>query len=219
MGIPVFRQWRHKLFFYLYYWGNPPWDTGISPPELLKVIERYPPGRALDMGCGTGTNAITLAKHGWHVVGVDFVGKAIKTARRKARNMGLNVEFLIEDVTQLRNVQGPFDLVLDIGCLHSLPSDGKERYIRRLPDLLSDEGIFLLYAFFQDEHHPNGLNARDLSLLEQHLSLVERQNGTERGIRPSAWFTYRQRCTRHPCEPLGSKALPQNSHPPLGSVK
>jgi len=216
MGTPVFKQWWHKLFFHLYYWGNPPWDTGISPPELLKVIERYPPGRALDLGCGTGTNAITLAKHGWRVVGVDFVGKAIKRARRKAQNMGLNIEFLIEDVTRLRNVKGPFDLVLDIGCLHSLPADGKERTIRRLPDLLSDKGIFLLYAFFQDEHHPNGLNARDLSLLEQHLSLVERQNGTERGIRPSAWFTYRQRRASQPDKPLSGGTLHRNSQPPSG---
>lgn len=199
-GLHYLTQWLNKLFFYFYYWGNPPWDTGISPPELLRVIERKPPGKALDMGCGRGTNAITLAKYGWQVVGVDFVGKAISSARRKAQDMGVNVQFFVDDVTRLRKVEGPFDLILDIGCLHSLSAEGKQAYIRRLPDLLAEEGTFLLYAFFRDEHHPNGLDKEDLRLLEEQLVLIERQDGTERGRRPSAWFTF---CRRSASRPYG----------------
>jgi methylase of polypeptide subunit release factors len=61
-----------KLFFNLWYFRDPPWDTGISPPELIDFINSNPPGKALDIGCGTGTNAIRLAKEGWRVTGVDF---------------------------------------------------------------------------------------------------------------------------------------------------
>jgi methylase of polypeptide subunit release factors len=71
-----------KLFFNLAYLQKPVWDTGISPPELLDFIANHNPGRALDLGCGTGTNSITLAKHGWEVTGVDFVKRAINLARR-----------------------------------------------------------------------------------------------------------------------------------------
>ncbi|HZD55845.1 MAG TPA: class I SAM-dependent methyltransferase, partial [Anaerolineales bacterium] len=66
-----------RIFFNLWYYREPPWDTGISPPELLAFIESHPAGQALDLGCGTGTNVITLARNGWQVTGVDFAPRAI----------------------------------------------------------------------------------------------------------------------------------------------
>lgn len=185
---------RQKLFFSLFYFRRPPWDTGISPPELITFIQTHPPGRALDLGCGTGTNAITLAQHGWQVTGVDFVGRAIRAARRKARQAGLQVDFHAGDVTQLRGVNGPFDLVLDIGCLHSLTGKQKEVYIANLEHLLSPQGAFLLYAFLakDDDAHGSGLTPNDLEILSSRLRLIQRCDGTDRGARPSAWFTYQR---------------------------
>src|SRR5689334_21905005 len=49
-----------RLSFNLWYFRNPPWDSGISPPELLEFIQTHPAGKAIDLGCGTGTNVITL---------------------------------------------------------------------------------------------------------------------------------------------------------------
>ncbi|MEW6615857.1 MAG: methyltransferase domain-containing protein [Thermodesulfobacteriota bacterium] len=60
------------MFMWRYFRGQTPWDTNITPPEVMEFIQKTSPGRALDLGCGTGTNGITLARHGWKVTGVDF---------------------------------------------------------------------------------------------------------------------------------------------------
>ncbi|OGO30732.1 MAG: hypothetical protein A2Z16_16150 [Chloroflexi bacterium RBG_16_54_18] len=192
-----------RIWFGLMYLGKPPWDTGITPPEVMRFIDSHQPGRALDLGCGTGTNAITLAQHGWRVTGIDFAGKAIRAARRKAHQTGLEIKFQQGDVSRLEGLNGPFDLVLDIGCFHSLPARSRERYAANLPRLLLDRGIFLVYAWMDEGgKYGSGLGQYDLALLsagyhgmenaqlKKHLRLVERQDGTERGARPSAWLTF-----------------------------
>jgi cyclopropane fatty-acyl-phospholipid synthase-like methyltransferase len=186
-------KFLRRLFFNLWYYLNPPWDTGISPPELLDFIDSHPPGRALDLGCGTGTNVITLARHGWEVTGVDFARRAIHEARQKARQAGVKVDLRVADVTRLGGVHGPFDLILDMGCLHSLPREGKNEYIHNLDRLLAQDGTYLMYGFFkkQDDSGP-GLAKEDIEQLEQHFEILDRQDGTERGIHPSAWFKIRR---------------------------
>ncbi len=125
-----------RLRFNLRYYRNPPWDTGVSPPELMDFIKGYSmgsrPGRALDLGCGTATNVITLAQHGWQVTGVDFARIAIGMARRKARRAGVKVDLRVGDVIQEGVADGAYDLVLDIGCFHSLTPEGRVAYVRNL---------------------------------------------------------------------------------------
>ena len=79
---------RARFFFQLsYLLGFKPWDSGIPPPELVELIEgpnALRPERALDIGCGTGTNCKYLLDHGWEVTGVDFVQRALAAAKRKA---------------------------------------------------------------------------------------------------------------------------------------
>lgn len=183
---------QRKLFYYLSYLRKPPWDTGVSPPELLAFIESHPPGRALDLGCGTGTNAITLAKRGWQTVGIDFVGRAIRAAQRKARLAGVQVDFRQGDVARLKGVGGPFDLILDIGCFHSLTSASKRSYIENLPALLSQNGVYMLYGFLGDERG-HGITPEDLALFEKHLRLAARQDGVDRRQQASVWLTYQHK--------------------------
>jgi SAM-dependent methyltransferase len=184
-----------KLFFTLRYWlDNPPWDTGVTPPEVYKFLGNHTPGRALDLGCGTGTNVITLAQHGWQVEGVDFVPRAIRTARKKARRAGVvdRVSFKVGDALSPKSFQGSYDLILDIGCLHSFPEEVIETHARNLRDHLAVRGTFLLYTHINPgpgEGH--GATEGSLATLGEYLTLVRREDGEEFS-RPSAWLEFRK---------------------------
>jgi SAM-dependent methyltransferase len=182
---------RRRLRFQWKYFWNTPWDTGISPPELMQFIADHPPGRALDLGCGTGTNAITFASHGWQVTGIDFAWRAIKIARRKARQKGVDVDLRVGDILKLDDRSGPFDLVLDIGCYHSLPEPEMETYAENLERLLAPRGKFLMYGFFREPGGTGpGMLETSLSRISARLKLLNRTDGTERGLRSSVWMTF-----------------------------
>lgn len=185
-----------KLFFTLQYWfNNPPWDTGVTPPELYRFIDENPPGRALDLGCGTGTNVITLAEHGWRASGVDFVPSAIRTARRKARRSGVQerIDFRVGDALSPDSFQGRYDLILDIGCFHSFPGQAVDRYGRNVSDHLKPGGSFLLYTHLNlGPVGGHGATEASLTAVGEHLELVWREDGEESG-RPSAWLEFRKR--------------------------
>lgn len=183
-----------RLLFNFWYFRNPPWDTGVSPPELLAYLQNHSPGRALDLGCGTGTNVICLARHGWQVTGVDFVPRAIRMAREKARRAGVQADLRVGDVTRLSDLSGPYDLVLDMGCFHSLSPHGRQAYVKNVERLLAPGGSFLLYVFFKEDPGAAGpgVSQADLEILSESLDLSQRTDGTERGVHPSAWLTYQK---------------------------
>ncbi len=184
-----------KLFFNLIYYQKPVWDTGVSPPELLDFIADHVPGRALDLGCGTGTNVITLAKHGWDVTGIDFAKRAISLAKKKAKFYGVNVDLHLEDVTNLVSIKGKFDLILDLGCFHSLPPSKRDSLILKVDQLLADNGTYLIYMFIPtnpDGFGP-GATEEDIRFITQNLRLVDRKDSSDRGIRPSVWLTLQKK--------------------------
>jgi SAM-dependent methyltransferase len=210
-----------RLSFNLWYLRRPPWDSGIVPPEVVDFIHTHPLSRALDLGCGTGTSSLALAKAGWQVTGVDFVPRAIRIARAKAKAAGVSVDFRVGDVTRLMRpstapstpalpapaqVQvaggaregqtaplGAYDLVLDIGCFHGLSSQQKRIYLAQLPDLLTPSGTWLMYGFFKLDETPGpGLFPGDLEIAALHLTLVRRQDGVDKKGRASAWFWFQK---------------------------
>lgn len=189
-------EFLKRLRFAIQYLGAPPWDTGVSPPELLEFIQENPPGYAIDFGCGTGTNAITLARNGWHVTGIDFIGKAINTARRKTSRAGLDVDYITGDVTDVSPVvQHDFDLVLDIGCFHTLSHAKKEAYLANLDRLLKPGGSFLLYGWLDTGQDDSvGIREIDITQLSDKLEMVDQAIDTERGLQPSTWLHF----VRHP---------------------
>jgi cyclopropane fatty-acyl-phospholipid synthase-like methyltransferase len=187
---------RRILFQYMYF-RRPPWDTGISPPELLEFIQTHPPGHAIDIGCGTGTNLITLFKAGWRVTGIDFAPRAIKIARRKLRQAGVQAKLLIQDVTKLQGIAGPFNFALDLGCFHGISPDGKLKYLQGLDQILSPHGFWLMYGFLKSDPHQtrSGLLEADIDLISSRLMLLSRRDGLDNGAKPSAWFLYQKQAT------------------------
>ena len=180
-----------KLFFRILYIKKPIWDTGISPPELIEFINAHKPGKALDLGCGTGTNVITLAKSGWHATGVDFVRKPIQLAREKAKREGVPTNFVVNDVTRLKDLSDKFDLILDIGCFHSLSNEGKADYIRNLDRLLTTTGSILMYTWVAEpDKDSQGFTYRDLHDFSREFTLKKKEYGTDHESRKSAWLTF-----------------------------
>ncbi len=188
---------RRALFELKYLLGNAPWDTGISPPELLAYLESAPVGLAIDLGCGTGTNAITMAQHNWTVLGVDLSPIAIRRARRKATTLALPIEFKRMDVALLPGVQGPFDLALDIGCYHSLPVPDRASYRSRLESLLPAGADYLLYAWLPSQEDGDSNPSPEVEIREEFescFSILSTAEGTDHG-RTSAWFQMRRKPT------------------------
>ena len=181
-----------RLVFNLWYLRRPPWDSGITPPELFDFIQSHPAGRAIDLGCGTGTNIITLAKTGWQVTGIDFASRAIQIAKRKLKKENIKAELLTGDVTNFK-VDSQFDLALDIGCFHSL--ENKADYLTQLHKILAPNGFWLMYGFFKpaSDIPAPGLVDADLNMISaQALTLLSRRDGFDKRERSSAWFLYQK---------------------------
>jgi cyclopropane fatty-acyl-phospholipid synthase-like methyltransferase len=187
-----------RLFFHYWYYRQPPWDTGISPPELLSFIQNHKPGRAIDLGCGTGTNVITLARSGWRVTGVDFAPRAIKLARQKLEKAGVQAELAVKDVTKLDGIKGPFDLAFDLGCFHTIPQEMRTGYLSQLDRILAPAGFWLMYGFLIPEASQarHGLFETDIQQISSQLSLLSRQDGfDDHREKSSAWFLFQKRCS------------------------
>lgn len=184
-------------FEWHYLTGQTPWDTRQTPPEVIDFVERQDlaAGRALDLGCGTGTNCIYLARHGWRAVGIDFSILAVWLARLKARRLGADCRFYRADVTDLSFLEGPFDLALDIGCLHSVPVERWKQYARGVTRLVRPGGFFLLYAFTPrpGQGDPRGVSLGEVTELFAPAFAVERrEDGGDPTGPSSAWHWLRR---------------------------
>lgn len=179
---------RRLRFALMYLSGRPRWDTEITPPELVDFVGHTAPGRALDLGCGTGTNVVYLARRGWDAIGVDFVPQAIARARRRAAQAGVDgrARLLVADVTRLPDLGRPFDLALDIGCLHSLPRTKRRDYARGLVARLRPGATYLLYAFCP----PHRLGVERAEVTALFAPALELESFVEGTGQPSAWYRF-----------------------------
>ena len=129
----------------------PPWDVGDAQPALAALFDEIPPeGPVLDVGCGSGDLAISLARRGLAVTGVDFVEAAIAHAREKARalppDVASRLDFRVGDALRPSSF-GRFGAVVDSGFLHVLGSDDRDRFVGELAAALRPGGRYYLLAF------------------------------------------------------------------------
>ncbi|TDE59713.1 methyltransferase domain-containing protein [Nonomuraea mesophila] len=178
--------------------GRPPWDTGVPAPELVDTVEgprALPPGRALDLGCGTGTNAVYLAGHGWDVVGVDLVDRAVEQAGVKAEAAGRRVRLLRGDVTRLDDldVGDGFGLFFDLSCYCGIPRHRRDAYAAGVTRRALPGARLLMFGYgpgaFDDGW--SGVTADELRTRFTGWDLSEVTSGTNDV--PTYWFTLHRR--------------------------
>ena len=122
-----------------------PWDSGTPDPHLRAVVGDHgiTSGGALEIGCGTGTNAVWLAEGGFEVTGVDLSQTAIARAEAKAAAVGVNCQLLVADFLVDGVPGAPFDFVYDRGCFHVFDSaEERALFASRVGDLLAPGGVW-----------------------------------------------------------------------------
>ena len=127
-----------------------PWERDTVPTLVTELAERTsPPVRALDVGCGTGRDAVYLSGRGWTVTGVDGVPRAIDAARRRARAANAEVNWVLGDVTRLQTlgIGDGYDIVIDRGCFHGLSDDERERCAEGVTAVTAAGARVLMFAF------------------------------------------------------------------------
>ncbi len=148
--------------------GTPPWDIGRPQPVFVQLFKdgEIKPGRILDVGCGTGENALFLAEKGCSVAGVDIAPRAIELARKKAAERRLAVDFSVCDVLTLGSCfsAGEFDSVIDSGLFHTLADEERPAYVRQVHRVLKDGGAYFMMCFSDKE--PGGWGPRRVSKKE-----------------------------------------------------
>jgi 2-polyprenyl-3-methyl-5-hydroxy-6-metoxy-1,4-benzoquinol methylase len=185
----------------MYRVGFTPWDTGQVPPELRALIEgrgALPAGRALDVGCSTGTQAVYLASNGWQVTAVDAVPRALARARARAEAAGLSIDWILADVARLDRLglAPGFTLVFDRGCFHGLDHAQRAACAAAINDLAAPGATLLMMAFA-----PNRVPAAPAGIAESEVlarfagwQLITAQSDTDREITgalrnvPRTWY-------------------------------
>ncbi len=114
-----------------------PWHKEEPPALLQRVVDGLTTrGRALDVGCGEGVQAVYLAQQGFSVDAIDFVPAALAATQARAEQAGVEVALHQTDVVEYE-APAPYDLVLDSGCLHHLPNPKRGPYRTRVDEWLA----------------------------------------------------------------------------------
>lgn len=134
------------------YRGSPPWDIGHPQAEFVRLTEEGAiKGRVLDVGCGTGENAMLFAGLGLEVWGVDAAPLAIEKAKRKATDRGARVAFEVRDALRLGEVQEKFDTITDSGLFHVFPDRQRVIFAQGLHSALITGGTYFMLCFSDEE--------------------------------------------------------------------
>jgi hypothetical protein len=181
--------------------GFIPWDTQITPPEVIDFwrsgrLPRH--GIALDLGCGPGTNVRYLAALGLTAIGVELAGPPILTALRRFGSATNEVRkhsaFICTDVCRLPFNRLNATYILDIGCYHSMPRNDRSAYVTGILENLAPGGFYQLYAFDTDPGNPEpssgppGVDMGEVAArFTPHLHMVE-EIIARPDRRPCRWY-------------------------------
>jgi SAM-dependent methyltransferase len=142
--------------------GNLPWDTGRPSSELQRALLKnaISPCRALEIGCGTGTNSVWLAQQGFDVTGIDLAPLAVERAEERARAAGVKARFLAADVLalpeDLSDSGGDFGFFFDRGCYHAVRRSAPLEYAPAVARQLAAGACGLILTGNAREPHDPG---------------------------------------------------------------
>jgi SAM-dependent methyltransferase len=145
--------------------GPAPWDTGRPQPEIVRLASGGGfAGTVLDVGCGTGENALHIASLGLPVLGVDVADTALEIARQKAEDRGIKAEFAMADAFHLERLERTFDTVLDSGMFHTCDRDERLRYVASLASVTEQDATLYVLCFRASgpETGPHPVSEEDL---------------------------------------------------------
>lgn len=178
--------------------GHTPWDSGEPDPALVEIVKAgtIPVGRALEVGCGTGTNALWLAAQGFDTLGVDVSPLAIERARAKVSDGAIACRFEVLNFIE-NPPEGPFDFVFDRGCFHVFDAaEARVDFVARVARVLTRGGLWLSLVGSTEggprETGPPRRSARDIaSAIEPALEIVQLRSihfEVNLAARPAAWL-------------------------------
>ena len=122
------------------------WTDSRIPKELKEIVELYNPKTSLELGCGLGIFSSFMESQGIKATGVDFSSVAIDKATKRVANNTDKPEFIVGDVTNLKNIDIQFDVSFDVGCFHCLNEEGQQKYVSEVYRLLKPGGTHLIWA-------------------------------------------------------------------------
>lgn len=125
-----------------------PWFNPDLDDDLEKALDELglQGGSALDLGSGPGTQAVELARRGFDVTATDISEAAVRKAREKAEEQGVEIIWEQDDILDTR-LDRQFDLIFDRGCFHVLPPARRQEYVRAVDGLLKADGFLFLKCF------------------------------------------------------------------------
>ncbi len=135
------------------YKTTPPWDIGRPQPAFVELVRagELKAGKVLDVGCGTGENALFLAQSGFVATGVDVARQAVQEARAKAVEREVNVDFRIENALSLDFRNGQFDNVIDSGLFHTFSDADRPIFAAEIARVLGSSGKCFILCFSEKE--------------------------------------------------------------------
>jgi SAM-dependent methyltransferase len=134
--------------------GELGWDLGTAAPPLLRAAKTLPRSRAVVVGCGTGHEALALARLGFEVTGVDFAPSAIERARANAAQAKSPARFLQADVLQLPGSEAPWPLWVEHTCFCAIDPAQRDAYVAAAERSIAPGGHLL--GLFYAHGRPGG---------------------------------------------------------------
>jgi SAM-dependent methyltransferase len=140
-------------FFDEAYRGVPPWDIGRPQSEFAELAKKgdLGEGDVIDVGCGTGENAILFAAKGYRVLGIDSSPLAIQKAKAKASQRGSAAEFSVADALHLSPIGRAFGTAIDSGLFHVFSDLDRAAFVESVRSILSKNGRYYMLCFSDKE--------------------------------------------------------------------